>query len=79
VEDAGVIGVPDKKWGQRVVAFLKPSNREQPGEKLLKQHLRGAMRSFKIPKEYIFIDEIPKTPNGKIRRSELLEIYRKRQ
>ena len=79
VIEAGVVGIPDKKWGQRVVAFITTSTREQPEEDQLREALKEHLRSFMIPKEFIVMDEIPRTSNGKIRRKELLEIYRKRE
>jgi O-succinylbenzoic acid--CoA ligase len=79
VIEAGVVGIPDKKWGQRVVAFITTSTREQPDEDQLKEALKSYLRSFMIPKEFILIDEIPKTPNGKIQRNELVQIYQIRR
>ena len=78
INDVGVVGIPDKKWGQRVVAFLSTSNREQPDENHLREALKRHLRSFMIPKEFIVVDEIPRTSNGKIQRNELLKIYQNR-
>jgi long-chain acyl-CoA synthetase len=61
-----VIGVPDKEWGERVVAYVmpKPGLAIDPGQ--LKAPLKTTLSPFKVPKEYIVTDEIPKSPAGKI-------------
>ena len=74
ISESAVIGIPDPKWGQRVVAYIVLNNQFFNTKHLkteLKQHLRG----FQIPKEFIMVEELPKSPLGKIKRSELIRIY----
>ena len=70
VLEVGVIGVPDEKTGERVQAYVKavvpPPSREE-----IIAHCRNALAAYKIPQEVIFIDELPKSPIGKILRREL--------
>ena len=70
VLEVGVIGVPDEKSGERVQAYVKavvpPPSRDQ-----IIAHCRNALASYKIPQDVIFIDELPKSPIGKILRREL--------
>ena len=78
ISDAAVIGVPDAIWGQKVVAFYTSTPAGiplSPGE--LKERLTGELQSFKIPKEFIQLDEIPRTAMQKVKQSELSENYRK--
>ncbi len=77
IAEAAVIGVPDKKWGQRVVAFLvlKSSAETEPSSSGLTNFLKNNLRSFSIPKEYILISHLPKTETQKVKRQELRTIY----
>ncbi len=71
VEGCAVVGLPDKEWGERVTAFISP----KPGQKVvpeeLKRFLKTRLSPFKVPKEYIVLDELPKSPTGKILKREL--------
>ena len=59
--DSAVIGVPDQKWGQRVIAFFQPVLGQDPDIAQIKTELKEKIRGFKVPKEFISIDRIPKT------------------
>jgi 2-furoate---CoA ligase len=67
VRDAAVVGEPDERWGQRVVAFVVAAASGLTAE-ALDAHCRGALASFKRPRRIVFVDEIPKTASGKILR-----------
>ena len=71
VEGCAVVGVPDKEWGERVTAFITP----KPGQKVVPEELKTFLKSrlspFKVPKEYIILNELPKSPAGKILKREL--------
>jgi 2-furoate---CoA ligase len=68
VKDVAVIGEPDEKWGERVVAFVVPGEVVTAEE--LDRHCResGDLASFKRPRRFVFVGEIPKTASGKILR-----------
>lgn len=71
VQECAVIGLPDREWGERVTVFIvpKPEKRIVPEE--LKSFLKVRLSTFKVPKEYIVVDEMPKNPAGKILKREL--------
>jgi 2-furoate---CoA ligase len=70
VVEAAVIGVSDDRWGQRVVAHVVA---DSVTEEELDRHCReaAALADFKRPREYHFVDELPKSPAGKLLRRKL--------
>ncbi|MGA1857325.1 AMP-binding protein [Azospirillum sp. 11R-A] len=70
VLEVAVAGLPDERWGQRVVAFVKRARGVDAND--LDDHCRtSGLANFKRPREYVFLDEIPKSPVGKILRRKL--------
>jgi 2-furoate---CoA ligase len=66
-----VVGMPDDRWGQKLVAFVELAQGQQSG-KTLNAHCRAAgLAGFKCPKEYVFVERIPLSPVGKLLRREL--------
>ncbi|MEO7009492.1 MAG: AMP-binding protein [Caldimonas sp.] len=71
VDEVAVAGLPDERWGQRVVAFVK--RREPVDTAALDEHCRSSqLANFKRPREYVFVRAIPKSPVGKILRRKLV-------
>jgi 2-furoate---CoA ligase len=72
VDEVAVVGAQDERWGQRVVAVVVVAS--DVTEEQLDAHCRASsLANFKRPREYRFVDELPKTPAGKILRRELRE------
>jgi long-chain acyl-CoA synthetase len=71
VEECAVIGLPDKEWGERIVAFIVPKSGKTISKDALKAFLKARLSSFKVPKEYIIAGELPKSPAGKILKREI--------
>jgi 2-furoate---CoA ligase len=70
VDEVAVAGMKDERWGQRVVAFVK--RREYVDAETLDAYCRTSdLVNFKRPREYVFVDDIPKSPVGKILRRKL--------
>ena len=78
VFDVAVIGLPDEKWGEKVVAVVIP--KADIDEKTIKEYCRDKIAGFKRPKQVIFIkqDEMPRTGTGKILHRVLRERYIKK-
>ncbi len=76
--DAGIVGVPDEKWGEVGKAFivLKPGEAMSNGEAF--EFLKGKVAKYKIPKYVELIDELPKTASGKIQKFLLKEWHKNR-
>lgn len=77
VEECAVVGFPDKEWGEKVTAFIVP----RPGQNIvpveIKSFLKNRLSPFKVPKEYIVLEEMPKSPAGKILKRELRKRFSK--
>jgi fatty-acyl-CoA synthase len=75
VAETAVIGVPDERWGERVVAVVVP----KPGESLsfeqVDQHCRRHLAAFKVPKELRITEALPRNPSGKILKRVLRSEY----
>jgi long-chain acyl-CoA synthetase len=66
VQECAVIGLPDRDWGERVTAVLVPSPGRKTGLDELKAYLKQHLAPHKIPKQYLIVDELPKSAAGKI-------------
>jgi fatty-acyl-CoA synthase len=71
VVEVAVVGRPDDRWGEVPVAFvvLQPDATATPDE--LIEHCRGQLAKFKVPKDVVFIDELPRNPSGKVLKRDL--------
>jgi 2-furoate---CoA ligase len=70
VDEVAVAGINDERWGQRVVAFIK--RREYVDAQTRDAYCRTSdLVNFKRPRDYVFVDDIPKSPVGKILRRKL--------
>jgi acyl-CoA synthetase (AMP-forming)/AMP-acid ligase II len=65
VFDVLVVGVPDDRWGQRVCALLQPRPGCEPTLDTLREHCRTQIAGYKVPRQVILVDEVPRLPNGK--------------
>jgi acyl-CoA synthetase (AMP-forming)/AMP-acid ligase II len=65
VYDVLVVGVPDERWGQRVVAVVQPTPGASPTLEELVEHARGHLAGYKLPKSVVLVDEVLRSPAGK--------------
>ncbi|MEJ7585594.1 MAG: AMP-binding protein [Acidimicrobiales bacterium] len=66
VRDVLVVGVPDERWGSAVTAVLAPKDRKAPPTlDELKDHLRGTLAGYKLPKRLVLVDHVERSPAGK--------------
>ena len=74
VIEATAIGVDDKEWGARLRAFVVKAENSSLTEDDIKAYVRDHLARYKVPREVIFLDELPRNPTGKILKRELRDI-----
>ncbi len=73
VVDAQVIGVPDEKYGEEIMAWVQLAPDADLTEEALREFCRGRIAHFKVPRYVRFVDGFPMTVTGKIRKVEMRE------
>jgi fatty-acyl-CoA synthase len=75
VAEVAVVGVPDIEWGERVRAFVakKPGAPPELDEGALKVWCRERLAGPKVPRDFVFVDALPRNPTGKVLKRELRE------
>ncbi|MFJ7645906.1 o-succinylbenzoate--CoA ligase [Lysinibacillus sp. NPDC097279] len=72
VQEAGVCGIDDDKWGQVPIAFVVL--KEQLAMEILQQYCENNLAKYKVPKQFIIIDELPRNGANKLLRRKLLDL-----
>ncbi len=71
VLEAAVVGAPDPRWGEAVVAFVVKRPGHDVTSEAIIEHCRQAIAAYKRPREVRFIGALPKLPNGKVEKFKL--------
>ena len=74
VVEATAIGVDDDEWGARLRAFVVLREQAELTEEAVKEYVRDHLARYKVPREVIFLAELPRNPTGKILKRELRQI-----
>jgi len=74
VAECAVIGVPDREWGERVRAFVVKKAGTSLDEGELKAFVRERLAGAKVPRDFVFIDALPRNPTGKVLKRELRDL-----
>src|SRR5208283_519874 len=71
VQECAVVGLPDREWGERVTAFVVPRPGQTVVQDDLSVFLMERLSPFKVPKELVIMNEMPKSATGKILKREI--------
>ena len=74
VLDAAAVGIPDRHYGQEILACIVLRAGASCGEDALRDFCVGKLGRYKTPKAFRFVDELPRGPSGKVQRLKLLEL-----
>jgi acyl-CoA synthetase (AMP-forming)/AMP-acid ligase II len=73
VSEAAAIGVDDEEFGQRLRAFVVKEEGREVSEEDLKSHVKANLARYKVPREIVFVDELPRNATGKVLKRELAD------
>lgn len=74
IKDVQVVGVPSKKYGEEVMAFIQLNPEETSTDEEIKDFCRGKIARYKIPQYVAFVETFPTTASGKIQKYKLREL-----
>ena len=71
MKEVAVIGVDDEEFGQRLKAFVVVVDEGAIDEDGVKSHVKQNLARYKVPREVVFLDELPRNPTGKVLKRDL--------
>ncbi|HYK73724.1 MAG TPA: long-chain fatty acid--CoA ligase [Pseudoneobacillus sp.] len=74
VDEVAVVGIPDEKWGEMVTAFMVLKDKMSISKEELITYCSHKLGKYKIPKQFYFLEQLPKTHVGKIDKKALKEM-----
>ena len=72
IEEAAVVGVEDQQFGQRLKAFVVPRADAELSEEEVKDYVKQNLARFKVPREVVFLEELPRNATGKVLKRDLI-------
>ena len=74
IEDVQVTGVPDEKFGEEIIAWVKLNHSSGLSEEDIKEYCKGKIAHYKVPRYIRFSNEFPMTVTGKVQKYKMREI-----
>jgi len=76
IQESAVIGVPDPRWGEQLVAYVVSTSGAPPAD--LAELCKVNLAAYKLPKAFVAIDALPRNANGKVLKTALRELHHKK-
>jgi len=76
IKEVSVIGIEDEKWGQIVCAAIVLKVKSKVDKGNLRNFLRDKLAGYKIPKQILFVDKLPKTELGKVIKEKVKVLFK---
>jgi len=73
ISECAVVGLPDEEWGEVVCAGIVCMNGETPPD--LEDFLSNRLASYKVPRKYLSLDDLPRNTMGKVTKKEVLRLF----
>ncbi|GAB3318171.1 class I adenylate-forming enzyme family protein [Haliea atlantica] len=71
VAEAAVVGIPSEKWGEAIAAGVVLRAGQEVSSETLREHVRTALRSSRVPEEIVFLEQLPYNEMGKLLRRQI--------
>ena len=75
IHEAAAVGVPDRIYGEEVVAYVVPKSGQSPTVEEIKAHCAQSLPEYRMPKQIFFVEQLPKNDRGKVRRDDLKKLW----
>jgi len=75
VVESSVVGIPDEKWGEKVVAAVVATTGSKLKPEEIRAHCKNNLHDWKCPKEVVFVKELPRNTMGKVLKEEVKKIF----
>jgi malonyl-CoA/methylmalonyl-CoA synthetase len=75
VVESSVVGIPDEKWGEKVVAAVVTTTASNIKPEEIRAHCKNHLHDWKCPKEVVFVKELPRNTMGKVLKEEVKNIF----
>src|SRR3954466_2742044 len=72
VSEVAIVGVEDEKFGQALKAFVVASGSQETDAAELEEYVKSNLANYKVPKEFVFIDDLPRNQTGKVLKRDLV-------
>ena len=73
IKEAAVVGIPDKLRGQAICAYVVREDGGTADKRMLRKYLLSKVAPYKVPKEFVFCEQLPRNNTGKVLKSVLRE------
>jgi acyl-CoA synthetase (AMP-forming)/AMP-acid ligase II len=75
VVESSVVGIPDERWGEKVVAAVVKKTDSNIKPEKVRTHCKNHLHDWKCPKAVVFVDALPRNTMGKVLKEEVKKIF----